>query len=81
MRAADLLAGYQRICSEHGIEPTSKDVLDALKRHDAGEPIKPPKPFCYTASLNLGPRPVIASYFKESIYTEPLYLMGPSIRS
>lgn len=70
----DLLAGYQRICAEHGIEPTSTDVLAALARHDAGEPVEPPKPFCYTASLNLGPYPTIASYFAQSIYTVPLYL-------
>lgn len=70
----DLLSGYQRICAEHGIEPTSTDVLAALKRHDAGEPVEAPKPFCYTASLNLGPHPTIASYAQGEIYTVPLYL-------
>lgn len=70
----DLLIGYQRICAEHGIEPTSADVLKAIKRHDAKEPVEAPKPFCYTASLNLGPHPTIASYRQEGIYTTPLYL-------
>lgn len=73
----NLLAGYQRICLEHGIEPTSADVLAAMKRHDAGEPVRPPRPFCYTASLNLGPNPTIASYCQETIYTVPLYLSPP----